>query len=142
VNTGKSRELIANIRNNERVNWHSETVALDWWEKLSVVRMPIIDGMEAVALSPHFRFYKYTPGQRFNMHKDGRQSVGDGTTLLTLLVYLNEGYVGGGTRFRQENLLVTPSIGKALLFDHKLWHQGVKLEQGIKYVLRTDIVFN
>jgi len=141
VETGSSRTLMTNIRNNERVDYESTELAVKWWSYLSETEIPVIDGMRAVGISPRFRFYKYTPGQKFNMHKDGRQNVKGNTTLLTLLVYLNEGYQGGSTKFRQGEVDVEPAVGKALIFDHDLWHQGVEVQVGTKYVLRTDVIF-
>jgi len=129
------------IRNNERVDFESAELAKQWWIKLSDSNLPVINGMNAIGISSRFRFYKYTPGQKFNMHKDGRQTIEDKTTLLTLLVYLNDGYSGGSTKFRQDDIEVLPSVGKALIFDHHLWHQGVEVQTGVKYVLRTDIIF-
>jgi hypothetical protein len=76
------------------------------------------------------------------MHKDGRQTVGGNETLFTFLIYLNEGCVGGDTIFRQGNLNVTPKVGTAIIFEHHLWHQGVEVESGLKFVLRSDIIYS
>ncbi|MCF6441823.1 2OG-Fe(II) oxygenase [Pseudoalteromonas luteoviolacea] len=141
VQVGVSRSYLSNIRNNHRVNWISESLAEQLWKKLSHMTMPNIEGKRAIGLSPHFRFYRYTPGQKFNMHKDGRQSVSGGVTMMTLLVYLNDDYEGGCTQFRQSNLEVHAAIGKSLIFEHHLWHKGNEVLTGVKYVLRTDIVY-
>lgn len=141
VDLGSSRKVLTNIRNNERVDHYSESLAREWWSKLEEFELPQIDDLRSVGLSPYFRFYKYQPGQKFNMHKDGRQSIGSDITRFSLLVYLNEGYSGGETQFRQEDLMIKPITGMALLFEHDLWHQGVEITKGIKYVLRTDVVY-
>lgn len=141
VNTGKGRSLLTNIRNNERVDFNSAELALSWWSRLPKAQIPEIEGKTAFMLSPRFRFYKYSPGQKFNMHKDGCQDVDGEKTMMTLIVYLNESYKGGCTRFREKSLEIQAAAGKALIFEHHLWHQGAKLESGTKYVLRTDIVF-
>ncbi|MBU1310337.1 MAG: 2OG-Fe(II) oxygenase [Gammaproteobacteria bacterium] len=141
VDTGTGRAHLTNIRNNERVDWVSEELAELWWHKLPKELFPTIENKHAIGLSPRFRFYKYSPGQKFNMHKDGRQDVDGNITMMTLIVYLNEGYQGGSTKFRENGLEIVPVIGKAIIFEHHIWHQGIKLESGIKYVLRTDIVF-
>lgn len=135
------RQLFTNIRNNERVNYESGKMAQHWWNKLVALPLPEFEGKKAVGLSPFFRFYKYAPGQKFNMHKDGRQKVGDNTTFFTLLVYLNDECEGGSTKFRQGNIEVVPQIGCGVLFQHHLWHQGVKVVSGVKYVLRTDVLY-
>lgn len=53
--------------------------------------------------------------------------------------YLNDGYGGGETWFR--NVTVTPKRGSALLFEHHLEHAGVAVAGGRKYVLRTDVMY-
>jgi hypothetical protein len=55
------------------------------------------------------------------------------------MVYLNEGYSGGDTRF--ENCSVRGQRGMALVFEHGLIHQGAEISDGIKYVLRSDVMF-
>jgi len=141
VDMGDKRAHLTLIRNNDRVDIVSEELALEWWDMLPVDQLPLIEGRKAIGLSPRFRFYRYTPGQKFNMHKDGRQDVGKHKTLMSFLVYLNEGYKGGSTKFKQDDVEVTAVIGKGLIFEHRLWHQGTILEEGSKYLLRTDIVF-
>ncbi len=140
--SGQERLLMKNVRNNERVNIESVSMANEWWYKLKEMELPKFEDKTPVGLSPHFRFYKYVPGQRFNMHKDGRQLVNGNTTYYTLLAYLNEGCGGGSTKFRQGDIEVPPKTGNALLFQHQLWHQGTRVESGKKYVLRTDVMFS
>jgi len=35
----------------------------------------------------------------------------------------------------------TPKAGKALLFEHSMWHTGVKVQHGTKYILKTEVIF-
>ena len=141
VYTGKGRSHLPHIRNNDRVDWNSEKLAKDCWNRLPSDLLPNIEGKKAIGLSPRFRVYRYTSGQKINMQKDGRQNVSGNITMMTLLVYLNKNYKGGSTKFRQNDIEIHAKTGQALLFGHHLWHQGTKLESGSKYVLRTDIVF-
>lgn len=56
------------------------------------------------------------------------------------MIYLNDDFEGGETEF--ENLLtVTPEKGTALIFYHPLRHEGKALASGLKYVLRTDVMY-
>lgn len=142
VQTKAGRQLLTFIRNNERVDYQSNEHAEQYWQRLSTLKLPSFEGKSPIGLSPYFRFYKYLPGQKFNMHKDGRQSVDGNETLFTFLIYLNEGCLGGETLFRQGNLKISPKKGSAIIFEHHLWHQGVEVESGVKYVLRTDIVYS
>ena len=34
-----------------------------------------------------------------------------------------------------------PELGKALIFEHRILHEGVQVEEGSKYVLHTDIMY-
>lgn len=141
VQTTSGREFHTHIRNNERADYQSSSLAETYWQRLLGLELPTYENKNAIGLSPNFRFYKYLPGQKFNMHKDGRQSIGGNQTFFTFLVYLNEDCVGGETLFRSGNLLVAPKKGAALIFEHQLWHQGVAVVSGSKYVLRSDIVY-
>ena len=64
---------------------------------------------------------------------------------LTLMVYLNDDFVGGGTDFYHEDqtprLSVEPERGMALVFRHELLHAGAPVQRGRKYVLRTDVLY-
>ena len=101
--------------------------------------IPVLDGQTARGLPKDFRFYKYTAGQRFKMHKDGAWTEGGHTSKLTLLVYLNEGFEGGSTDFH--DVSITPRTGDALFFIHNTWHEGAAVSAGVKYVLRSDVLF-
>ncbi|MGB3508273.1 MAG: 2OG-Fe(II) oxygenase [Microcoleaceae cyanobacterium] len=136
------RQQLPRIRNNERVNLHSKQLANELWKKIASYTLPIYENRYAIGLSPYFRFYRYTQGQKFKIHQDGRQNVEGNETLFTLLVFLSEGFKGGETMFRQDRVSVTPKTGKALIFEHRLWHKGCVVEDGIKYVLRTDIMYS
>ncbi len=94
-----------------------------------------------------FRGYRYRAGERFALHQDSSFVDDDGArTLVTVLVYLNGGeagkeLVGGQTRFSDLGIEVTPARGRACLFPHVLPHEGVVVEAGTKYLLRTNVLF-
>lgn len=100
-------------------------------------------------LNSRFRFCRYRDGQGFRIHQDGAHEPGpDRRSILTLQVYLDDdpARVGGQTRFYSERsggLLggVTPRIGRAIVFEHRLWHDGEPVHQGEKHVLRTDVMY-
>lgn len=39
------------------------------------------------------------------------------------------------------NRIIYPQTGMALAFDHLLFHEGSIVKKGIKYVLRSDILY-
>jgi predicted 2-oxoglutarate/Fe(II)-dependent dioxygenase YbiX len=107
-----------------------------------------------LGVNPRLRFQRYEPGQEFARHVDGAYEREDGTarTHVTLQLYLNQGFTGGATSFldvkhyqkdtAEAPLDVIPEMGMVLLFEHELLHSGARLEQGRKYTLRTDILYN
>ena len=63
-------------------------------------------------------------------------------SLYTALVYLNDDFEGGQTRFYEHDTLVRPTQGMALFFVHNQLHEGCEVVSGRKYVLRTDVMFD
>jgi hypothetical protein len=64
------------------------------------------------------------------------------TSLLTVLVYLNDDFEGGQTRFMEQlDEVVEPERGAAVLFQHKIRHEGCEVRRGKKYALRTDVMY-
>ncbi len=63
------------------------------------------------------------------------------------MIYLNDGYRGGATRFewtevtRFEWTEVNGKEGMALVFEHGLVHEGAELTEGLKNVLRSDVMY-
>lgn len=124
----------------------------------------------AVGVNPVLRFMCYRPGGQLVPHYDAGFDYRDGRryTLMSLVIYLNslpEG-AGGRTRFlcdRQRGLPVAernhedwdhpapeadclaevlPQAGRAVLFDHRLLHDGEAWEgPGERLIVRTDLIF-
>lgn len=112
----------------------------------------------------------FAPHQDGSYVRDAGPRRGE-RSFLTLMIYLNEPAEGGETKFlnpaqyaeseqlasRQQNKgrrggtgrgkgevaysECRPRRGLALLFDHELLHEGAPVLDGIKYVLRTDVMF-
>lgn len=139
VRTAAGQQLMRNVRNNERAQFAAPSWITVLWERLSDLPLPRLDGQVAVGLPKELRFYKYSAGQRFKMHKDGPWTEGGMTSRLTLLVYLNQDFEGGETDFRE--FKVVPQQGCGLLFIHDTWHEGVEVGRGMKYVLRSDVIY-
>ncbi|TWF32338.1 2-oxoglutarate-Fe(II)-dependent oxygenase superfamily protein [Chitinophaga polysaccharea] len=140
VGNGVQR-LIKGVRNNERVLYKDKAYATFIWERLKEFAPEGTDNRAAVGLNELFRFYKYSPGQRFKMHKDGSfERNRFEASQYTFMIYLNEAYTGGETIFASGEV-IRPETGTALIFHHPLRHEGSLLTAGIKYVLRTDIMY-
>merc|ERR1712137_1489573 len=70
------------------------------------------------------------------------------TSFMTVMLYLNGGFQGGETNFiiterflEEEAVQVQPRAGLALVFEHRLLHEGARLTRGVKYAIRTDVMF-
>ena len=84
--------------------------------------------------------------QRFAPHFDGYFSRPSGErNQLTFMVYLNEDFTGGETKFYDDDrglrFAVRPERGTALIFVHLQLHEGAAVISGRKYVLRTDVMY-
>lgn len=143
----KEYELQLDNRNNDRVIIDDIEFAKDLFNQLEEFFPYIVKGWYLSKLNNRFRYYRYTPGQKFEMHIDGRyrESI-DMESKLTFLLYLSDGIEGGETAFFDENeqlrFKVNPKAGQVLVFDHAQLHSGEPVLTGAKYVLRSDVMYS
>lgn len=141
VNVDGRQVKIKGIRNNERVLFKDEFLANSLFEKMKSFVPKTMELYEVSGLNELFRIYKYSKGQRFKMHRDGSyQRNEQECSFFSFLIYLNEDFEGGETYF-EKGINVKPKTGSVLVFKHPLRHEGKSLISGIKYVLRTDIMY-
>jgi len=128
------------VRNNSRIIFKDEALAERLWKRVEPFCVSELGYMSAIGLNEMFRFYKYSLGQKFKAHIDGSYERNETeSSLFTLMIYLNDHFLGGDTWF--EDLVIQPKTGMALIFKHDLLHEGREVIKGIKYVLRTDIMY-
>jgi hypothetical protein len=140
-------------RDNDRISIESVELAEQLYSRTGIKEAVTdinIGGEKAVGLNSNIRIYRYnSTGQRFGRHIDESCWVQKprGETQYTLLIYLSS-VVGGETIFyddRNRKLAsVMPQAGLALLHRHGdecLDHEGAAVRNGVKYVLRSDVVF-
>jgi prolyl 4-hydroxylase len=140
VETEKGKKIIADVRNNQRILWSDEILAGKLWNRVKEFVPEKIGNSKAIGLNELFRFYKYEPGQKFKKHIDESFIRNDEeASYYTFMIYLNDGYEGGETTF--DNLVVKGEKGMAIIFLHSLPHEGAEVIKGVKYVLRTDIMY-
>ncbi len=141
-------------RDNDRLVFDDAELAARWFERIGaqLPRELVIDGVawRLHGLNPRFRACRYRGGQAFCVHRDGPHQPDDATrSLLTVQLYLDDasGMTGGRTRFYRDRsgrelwAAIAPRRGTAIVFDHRVWHDGEAVTSGIKHVLRTDVMY-
>ena len=129
-------------RNNTRVMWDDADEAGRLLERVRAHVPTRLMNLQLVGGNPRLRVYRYAAGERHGAHWDTVVELpGDVRSLLTLVFYLNEGFVGGETDFVELGVRVAPKAGRALLFQHRVLHQASEVLAGDKFVLRTDILY-
>jgi len=95
---------------------------------------------------------KYSPGQYFTLHNDGfeldtelgkKAAMESGQRIWTVIIYLNDGCVGGETIFPKLKLKIKPVKGTAIIFssgqnlsdvDEDMLHAGLAVLDGEKII--------
>jgi prolyl 4-hydroxylase len=141
------------VRNNDRIILDDPKRAAALWERVRPHVPARVDDWSAYGLNERFRVYRYGPGQRFMPHFDGAfvREPGRDESAITFLVYLNDagppgagavaGFAGGETAFLDYDRVVTPVAGRGLFFFHRVLHEGREVKDGVKYALRTDVMY-
>eukprot|EP01080_Neovahlkampfia_damariscottae_P003844 gene3844-7004_t len=151
------KEYPKNYRNNKRLVSYATITSQTLWTRLQNLLKenefdkitPFGYGHEGIwrpiGLNPCFKFSVYEEGDFFAPHFDGIYIPFENqTSIMTLMIYLNDDFEGGNTIFHSEKnqtLKIEKSIGKAILFNHDILHEGEKVTKGKKYILRTEIMF-
>jgi len=95
-----------------------------------------------VAQGEPLQALRYAPGQQYRPHLDAVPGMAN-QRILTALVYLNDDYEGGETRFLESGLAVKGRRGDMLLFGNALAdgrpdpatrHAGEPVTQGVKLI--------
>ena len=162
---------------------HPPTIDLLWTRMQHIIQPHINKFVQTtkcgppMGLNPRLRILRYDAHDNdiFKPHFDAATTTnvmgggGDTTTnmtsLLTVLIYLNDGngsdFSGGETHFIDHSinpkmssssvddvssttstlLVVVPQAGNVVIFEHDLYHSSAPLTVGTKFVLRTDVLF-
>ncbi|KAE9381029.1 hypothetical protein N431DRAFT_439926 [Stipitochalara longipes BDJ] len=109
-------------------------------------------------LNVHMRLSKYNTGGIFTPHFDYRRMANlNLQSFCSVNIYLNDVPEdhGGATRILQHDIdympgsnmalnvlgKIQPVQGTASIFRETVWHDGELLSAGVKYLLRTDLMF-
>lgn len=82
--------------------------------------------------------------------------------MYSIVLFLNNVPKGGGTRFYKDEqksqlvedelrrfvgkpelveFTVEPKVGRAVVFFHNIMHEGVPIDEGKKYIIRSDVMY-
>lgn len=150
VTTATGSVRAAGLRNNDRVMFKSEEIAQWLWQRAEEFVPSEYESRHACGINELIRFYRYEAEQQFNWHQDFPYERESGEmSFLTLLIYLNDDYKGGETLFDDscseepfDDLAIVPESGMALFFEHQTHHKGELISEGVKYVMRTDVMYS
>jgi hypothetical protein len=135
-------EIDLAVRNNTRVMWDDPVEARGLLALVAAEVPAVLSGLPLAGANPRLRLYRYGPGEKHGAHWDTVVELAGGIrSLLTLVFYLNDGFVGGATDFPEIGQKITPRRGAALLFQHRILHEASAVLEGEKFVLRTDILY-
>jgi Rps23 Pro-64 3,4-dihydroxylase Tpa1-like proline 4-hydroxylase len=103
-----------------------------------------INTLKLVGLNERLRMYRYRRGQKFEPHMDHWYRPSENQiTLHTVLVYFNDNFEGGETRFQEQiEQTIIPKRGMVAIFQHKIRHEGCPVRRGIKYAMRSDVIYD
>lgn len=136
----------SDTRKSQRCIIDSFGFAEELWRRVKAV-VPTVwhtASQTVVGINERLRILKYHPGDEFKMHSDGAYTAPNSdTSKITILVYLNEGYEGGFTHYSSYEgmIAVVPRVGSVVLQDQALGHYVPPLQKGVKYALRTEVMY-
>ncbi len=131
-------------RNQDRVIIDSPTKSQTLFHRLRPSLPTEIEKYKLYGLNERLRMYRYRAGQKFEPHMDHWYQPNESQiSLHSVLVYFNDDFEGGETRFSEQiEETVIPKPGRVAIFQHKIRHEGCIVRSGVKYCMRTDIIFS
>jgi prolyl 4-hydroxylase len=140
--------VVESVRKSQRVMMDMLEFAAVLFERVKHgLPAKLNNGLTLKGLNMRMRILKYLPGDEFKRHTDGNYMTPDGQQIsqITLLLYLNAGYEGAHTTYYNQGedvgIAVYPERGSVVLMDQRLAHEVPPLHSGIKYALRTDVMY-
>mmetsp|Transcript_28600 Transcript_28600/g.25258 ORF Transcript_28600/g.25258 Transcript_28600/m.25258 type:complete len:294 (+) Transcript_28600:233-1114(+) len=148
VNIGYGRQQkMPNFRNCQRMMIDNFDMADCLWTRLTPFIPTYFNDFKKIAFNERLRFLRYNKKEFFGPHFDGTYQRPNGEfSQITLLLYLNANFKGANTNFLDMNdddnyhaPKITP--GMVIMFQHDIFHEGAMLEEGTKYIVRTDVMY-
>ena len=115
------------------------TVARITERMMNITQLPVNN-------AEYFQILRYEPGQFYKSHHDQQTAhwTPQGVRVYTFFIYLSDVEAGGGTKFNDLDLTVTPKLGRAILWpstqevdpikgEMRTHHEALPVERGVKY---------
>ena len=152
VGNGDEQIIDKSNRNNQRWLNFDKKLAETFFEKIKSYIPIEFKGNPVACLNERLSFLKYKAGEYFKAHEDGYYIRPDNSEMsyITVQIYLNDVKEedGGATTFTEnkdngvyQDYSVIPKVGRVLLFEHDIEHEGSILNNGLKYCIRTDVMY-
>jgi len=140
ANSQGGSKTFTGIRHSYKYLHYDTHLAKQLWKPLKSYCDIPEDNSIAIGIHERFRFYKYQKGHRFDRHYDTKYSRNNlEESKLSFVIYLNEEFEGGETQF--DTITITPKAGMLLCFPQQLMHAGTPILSGIKYIIRSEIMY-
>jgi len=148
INTRQGHKVIEDIRNNYRFSYDSDELSQKLFDKIKPHLAKVPKNANLYGLNNRIHFFRYEVGQKYNWHFDGAYSPDANTvSYMTFFVYLNDDFEGGGTSFiledaySKDEFTIEPKAGTALCFYQQYKHRGDEVTKGVKYAMRSDVLY-
>lgn len=163
---GKDQVRVPENRNNYRCMIDDKDLAGEIFNRIKDHIPDEWMGNPVSRLNERLRFLRYHPGEYFKPHNDGIYVSSDKSecSYVTIHLYLNDVIEGGCTNFTTEPknymtrklekkqgkssnnhykcVSVEPKLGRILIFEHHLVHEGAAVTEGVKYTVRSDVMYH
>ena len=141
--TGRDGEVVdQQVRSNTRLMYDDSAWAAELGVRLESHIPKVLMSRRVAHVNERIRLYRYGTGQRHGSHWDTPVELSDKReTMLTLVLYLNDDFVGGATHFDELKKTIQPAPGLALLFQHRVLHTAEPVTAGEKFVMRSDVFY-
>jgi len=149
VNIGLGRQQkMPEFRNCQRMMIDNWDMVNCLWARCHKFIPQYFDDRRKISFNERLRFLRYHEGEFFAPHYDGVYQRQNGErSSLTFLLYLNDEFKGGATKYLKpfdEHRFIAPKIstGMVVMFQHDIYHEGEPLLGGTKYIVRTDVMYS
>lgn len=117
-------------------------LALRIFYRIAPLLPETIDGAQLAGLKPLLRCVRLSAGEGTEAHHDAARECNAGMhSHLSVVVFLNENFAGGGIEFPTLGKTLAAKAGRALVFPHGLLHRDAMIQHGDAFVLQAEVFY-